>query len=131
MDIKHEIIEPNFTVREFENFIGKSYHWHQRMEFLYVEKGYCNVNLPMKKYKVETGDIIFIHSGEIHELSSDSKELQVKVFTFNPSLLQQLNTEFIYIKNHITLDMQKSAKINQVVKFLVEEIHDEYNKKST
>ena len=129
MDIKHEIIEPNFTVREFENFIGKNYHWHQRMEFLYVEKGYCNVNLAMKKYKAKTGDLICIHSGEIHELSSDSKEFLVKVFTFNPSLLQQLNTEFIYIKNHITIGMQKDAKINQIVKFLVEEIYEEYKNK--
>ena len=33
MDIKHEIIEPNFTVREADKFIDNNYHWHQRMEF--------------------------------------------------------------------------------------------------
>lgn len=129
MDIKHEIIEPNFTVREADKFIDNNYHWHQRMEFLYVEKGYCNVNLPMKKYRMEAGDVIFIHSGEIHEINSASSELNVKIFTFNPSILQQLNIEFIYISNYISQSMQKDAKISEVIKSIVDEIYVEYKEK--
>ena len=126
MDIKHEIIEPNFTVRVFNELKGKNFHWHQRMEFVYVESGYCDVVLKKKIYRANTGDVIFIHSGEIHELHSDCNDMHIKIFTFNPSLLQQLNSEFIYINNHITYKMQEDTNINEKVKFLVNEIYEEY-----
>ena len=78
MDIKHEIIEPNFTVREADKFIDNNYHWHQRMEFLYVEKGYCNVNLPMKKYRMEAGDDISKIADIKNKLASEFEAVMFK-----------------------------------------------------
>jgi len=124
MNIQHEIIEPDFTVRHFNSF-SISLHWHHRMEIVYIRKGKCDVKIANKNYTAESGDIIFIHSGEIHNYSACSEDIDVLIFTFNPSIIYQLKFESGYINNHITNDMLNSSEAGTTIKQLFEEIYDE------
>ena len=128
MNIQHEIIEPDFTVHRFNSFSIRWHHWHQRMEIVYIKKGSCNIKISNKNYSAESGDIIFIHSGEIHSYSSCSEDIDVLIFTFNPSIIYQLKSESGYINNHITNDMLKSSEGAMKIKQLFEEIYDENEK---
>lgn len=125
MDIKHEIIEPDFTVREFNAFGENYHHWHQRMEIVYIKRGSCTVNIAKKSYCAKSGDIIFIHSGEIHSYASYTEDIIVRIFTFNPSVIQQLKLETVYIQSHITNRMLQTSELSVKAKEIFDEIYEE------
>lgn len=125
MNIKHEIIEPDFTVRKVESFFDSWNHWHQRMEIVYVKEGNCTVSIGNSDHHATAGDIIFIHSGEIHNFIKYSDNVCVLICTFNPSLLQQMKTESVYIINHITLQMTEREGLTEKLSNLFDEIYYE------
>ena len=41
-------------------------HWHDEMEFLYMEYGEALLQIGDRKVKVKSGQAVFIHGGEMH-----------------------------------------------------------------
>ncbi len=127
MDIIHEIINRDFTLIHAYKFSGSYHHWHQRIEVVYIKKGNCTVNIAKKEYKAKAGDIIFIHSGEIHSYSSCSDDMHSLLLTFNPSLIQLMKSDMVFIKNHITKKMMSDLSLTKTITDIFDEMYSEHN----
>ena len=122
----HEIIEPDYTTKIADGFKEHYFHWHKRMEMIYLFDGECGLETGGNNYNLKKGDVAFIHSGEIHRLSSENdKPVMAYICTFNPSLLHQLKTERVYVNNHIPSKILISKGIDKDVRRCFEEIFDE------
>lgn len=63
-------------------------HWHQDVEFLFVEKGYLCYNVNGSNIRVEEGDAIFITPRQMHfGFSADGTDCQYVCICFPPELL--------------------------------------------
>lgn len=122
MKAVHEIIEPDFTAIKLNGFVGHFYHWHKRMEMIYMIGGQCTLEISNNKYRMKKGDVAFIQSGELHMISSsESDEAVAYICTFNPSILQYLKTEVVHIDNYIPMDEMTKRGIGDDIKKYFEE----------
>ena len=126
MDIRHEMIQPNYTIRKLRREWGIA-HWHQRMELVYVIQGRCEITIGNTKRIYEPGDLAVIHSGEVHSVS-DVEDSALYVCTFDSRMLQQFCSETKEVCHCITADMLADAGIQNVVLQCFEGIFCESNK---
>lgn len=61
-----------------EPFIVKL-HWHEETEIIFFKKGRFNVEVNMKKYKVQAPSFFFIGSGDIHSIYGETGCLESAV----------------------------------------------------
>jgi len=126
----HEVIEPDFTVLKMKGFKGHFYHWHKRMEMVYMTNGKCVLEISNNKYIMKKGDVAFIQSGEVHLLSSSEEDDAVAyICTFNPSVLQHIKAEIVPINNYISMDLMKKAGIDKEIEKYFEEAFFEITNK--
>lgn len=124
MDIRHENILPNYTLRHFYRHNEDYTHWHQRSEWVYIVKGECSFLVGKEQKLCKPGDLITIHSGEIHALSPFA-DGDILVCTFNPQILYGVQPEIQFVKNFITWEELKNAGIHREVHQLFQEIEKE------
>lgn len=62
-------------------------HWHDEMEFLYMEYGEALLQIGDRKVKVKSGQAIFIHGGEMHSGRSLQEPWGFSAIVFHPALL--------------------------------------------
>ena len=97
MEIYHEIIKSNHTIRLL-CIQGKPYdHWHQRTEFLLVHSGNCRVWIDKEEFQGKPGDVFVIHSGEIHTLTCE-KDCLLYICTFDPAILYSFQPEVTFLR---------------------------------
>lgn len=65
-------------------------HWHLESELLYVEQGQTFISHNHQEYSLSEGDAIFLGSGEIHYIKSESDSI-VAITMFDSSLITDLN----------------------------------------
>lgn len=124
MDIQHENILPNYTLRHFYRNDNEYIHWHQRAEWAYIVKGECSFLVGKERRLCKPGDLVTIHSGEIHALSS-LFDADILICTFNPQILYGVQPEIQFIKSFITGEELKDAGIDRDVLRLFQEIEKE------
>lgn len=99
----HGTMEYPFTVYHIQKYphtFSFPLHWHNELEIIYVQKGHLHLTIEQKSYEGYTGDIFFINSQEIHEMSVDNLETIYGTILFPlDSLLFQnhdiVNREFL------------------------------------
>lgn len=69
-------------------FVG--YHWHEEMELIYVEDGVMQITVNSETKEVAEGNFAFIHSEDLHEVSSSGPSIHHAI-VFHPRIL---NFEF-------------------------------------
>lgn len=62
-------------------------HWHEEIQFTYVNKGTLITQVEGKEYKLEAGEALFINSGLIHVTTSMSDDGEYVGFMFPEKLL--------------------------------------------
>ena len=62
-------------------------HWHEEIQFTYVNKGTLVTQVEGKEYKLEAGEALFINSGLIHVTTSMSDDGEYVGFMFPEKLL--------------------------------------------
>ncbi len=62
-------------------------HWHNAIEMVYNADGICKLSIAGDEYQLHKGDILLIPSGEIHEISSCTKDGKRFFIQFNISAL--------------------------------------------
>ena len=50
------------------NFTSFAMHWHKEVEIIYMQSGYCEINVDLEHYVLRQGDIVFIKPQAIHSL---------------------------------------------------------------
>lgn len=61
-------------------------HWHSEIEILFVEKGTLKVQIKQECYYLETGDILFVNSKELHSLFATGVPCSYHAFVFGENL---------------------------------------------
>lgn len=68
--------------------IGISAHWHNEIEFIYVAKGSCTMNVNGENIEATEGDLLIFDSGDVHYCNNRSADLVFEFLIFNPDLLK-------------------------------------------
>ena len=68
-------------------FYFVSQHWHDEMEWIYVEEGLLNIIVSGQQLQISAGEFCFINSGELHEISSSKGNTLHHAIVFSPQLL--------------------------------------------
>lgn len=63
------------------------YHWHEEIEFMFLQKGSFRAEINMMQYELEAPCICVINSGELHSLRVLSEEYAENAIVFHPRLL--------------------------------------------
>ncbi|WP_332634723.1 AraC family transcriptional regulator [Halalkalibacter flavus] len=71
-------------VREKDYHVG--YHWHEELEFIFVEDGVMEVIINSEIVQVTKGQFIFINSGDLHQVSSTGPSIHHAI-VFHPQIL--------------------------------------------
>ena len=69
-----------------DGFYFVSQHWHEELEWIYIEYGILHMTIRGKFITLNSGQFCFINSGELHEIKSIGESLHHAV-VFHPNLL--------------------------------------------
>lgn len=67
-------------------FYSVSQHWHEELEWIYVDTGILSLTVRGKPYVLHPGEFCFINSGELHEIKSVGSSLHHAI-VFDANLL--------------------------------------------
>ncbi len=71
------------------DFRSVKLHWHEEAEIIVIKKGEGIVSVDLTEYHVQTGDIIFVMSGQLHSISQfESSSMEYENIFFKPRLLK-------------------------------------------
>ena len=59
-----------YSHKDKNGFYSVTAHWHEELEFLYIEEGTMHGIISGTHYEMKAGEFYFINSGELHELSA-------------------------------------------------------------
>lgn len=121
MDIQHEVIKRNYTVRHIQDFRRSVPHWHQRMELLLVDRGEFSVTIRNKRHFSSAGDLFLIRSAEIHLIQPLCADASMYICTFSPTMLHQLQPTVPLVNLHIPSAALKQAELQNTVFTLLHE----------
>ncbi|SER94209.1 Cupin domain-containing protein [Gracilibacillus ureilyticus] len=71
-------------VREREYHVD--FHWHEELEFIFVEDGVIEVTINSETRHVTKGQFIFINSGDLHKVTSKGRSIHHAI-VFHPQIL--------------------------------------------
>ncbi|MGN0384330.1 MAG: helix-turn-helix domain-containing protein [Lachnospiraceae bacterium] len=101
---------PDFRVSIRKNFIPKDYmfedmsiHWHDEVEFLYVESGSIRYQLNGRIVRMRAGEGIFVNSRQLHLIVTDHVDCELYCLIFHPMILEAMSNKIgRYISDIIT-----------------------------
>ena len=64
-------------------------HWHLESELIYIEQGTITVSNNHQKYRLVSGDAVFLGSGEVHYIKSEEDSV-VEMALFDSAIIQDL-----------------------------------------
>lgn len=75
-----------YSHKDKNGFYSVTAHWHEELEFLYIEEGTMHGIISGTPYEMKAGEFYFINSGELHELSAHTHSMHHAI-VFDPQLL--------------------------------------------
>lgn len=75
-----------YSHKDKNGFYSVTAHWHEELEFLYIEEGTMHGIISGTPYEMKAGEFYFINSGELHELSAHNHSPHHAI-VFDPQLL--------------------------------------------
>lgn len=64
-----------YSHHDKDGFYSVSQHWHQELEWIYVDVGTLHLTVHGDAYTLQPGEMCFINSGELHEIRSTGESL--------------------------------------------------------
>jgi len=79
------------------DFSSVKLHWHDEVEIIVIKKGEGIVSVDLTEYHVQTGDIIFVMSGQLHSISQFQKNtMEYENILFKPHLLKTVGNDLCW-----------------------------------
>lgn len=75
-----------YSQHDTDGFYFVSQHWHEELEWIYMEYGVLHLTVHGRTLTLNPGDFCFINSGELHEIKSVGVSLHHAI-VFDPALL--------------------------------------------
>lgn len=116
------------TVEDFQYPL----HWHSAIELVYNTDGICRLNVAGIDFQLHEGDFLLIPSGEIHEVSSCTKDGKRFFIQFNIAALDGfgcINDINPFMEKITKIGRDKDAALQDSVEKCVTELINEYEKK--
>lgn len=66
-------------------FVGR--HWHPNIEILFLQKGTYEFEINLERFILREGDICFLNSGDLHQITGIETATIHDVFIFDPKIL--------------------------------------------
>lgn len=107
-------------------------HWHNATELVYNASGVCRLNAAGTEYQLYEGDLLLIPSGEIHEITSCTRDGKRYFIQFNISALDgfgSINDIKPFMKKIIKIIKTDDTTFHNAVERCVAELISEYEKK--
>ena len=77
------------------DFKSVKIHWHDEVEIIVIKRGKGIVYVNLKKYEVQTGDIVFVFSGQLHSIEQFAQEsMEYENILFQTRLLKSSGSDF-------------------------------------
>ena len=74
-------------------------HWHNEVEIVYVENGYCEFNVDLERYVVKQGDIVIVKPYSLHAIKQYKEESGCLFsFVFDVNMLSYGGMDACYVK---------------------------------
>ena len=73
-----------YSHKDKNGFYSVTAHWHEELEFLYIEEGTMHGIISGTPYEMKAGEFYFINSGELHELSTHNHSLHHAIVFDSP-----------------------------------------------
>lgn len=67
-------------------FVGR--HWHHAAEILFITKGSYLFEINLETYRLNAGDICFLNSGDLHQITGLETDTTHEVVIFDPHILE-------------------------------------------
>lgn len=67
-------------------FVGR--HWHHAAEILFITKGSYLFEINLETYRLNAGDICFLNSGDLHQITGLEADTTHEVVIFDPHILE-------------------------------------------
>ena len=87
---KHPMIGLHFESGNnlfYPNHFFVERHWHHTVEIILILRGSYEFEINLEQYILSEGDIAFLNSGDLHQITGLKKGTIHDVFIFNPELL--------------------------------------------
>lgn len=79
------------------DFPSVKLHWHEEAEIIVIKKGEGIVSVDLTEYHVQTGDIIFVLSGQLHSISQfQNNTMEYENILFKPHLLKAVGNDLCW-----------------------------------
>jgi mannose-6-phosphate isomerase-like protein (cupin superfamily) len=79
------------------DFPSVKIHWHEEAEIIVIKKGEGIVSVDLTEYHVQTGDIIFVMSGQLHSISQfQNNTMEYENIIFKPNLLKAVGNDLCW-----------------------------------
>jgi AraC-like DNA-binding protein len=65
-----------------------SYHWHDEMEIVYIEEGEFIIHVSGAAHHAKMGEVLFINSQEIHQITALTDSSIHHAIVFNPEIIR-------------------------------------------
>lgn len=113
----------------FYEYEGTDYdlwlHWHEEVEFIYIEEGELDITVDMITYTLKKGEGMIINSGQVHTaVSLKGKKLKHYAVLFSLDFLRGNTSDYCYINYILGLESGKKRFINKLTieKYLEKEV---------
>lgn len=64
-----------YSHHDHDGFYSVSQHWHEELEWIYVDTGILQLTIHGRPYTLKPGQFCFINTGELHEIKSTGESL--------------------------------------------------------
>ena len=125
MEVYHEKIQKEYTIRIMTDLSRAVPHWHQHGEMLYLLTGQFSITIGSMCCKGLPGDVFVINSGQIHNIQPLGKERSLYVTTYNPALLTSPTQQLRFVRSHIPAALMQQAHVDTAIRSLFDECHAE------
>jgi len=122
-----QIFRANSSAMEPAGRWIKDYHWHEELQFTYVNKGNLKFQAGETSYALNEGDAVFVNSGVVHaviSMSSDgeysSLNFPARILSFFPGSRMEQECVIPYISNSLLSSFCITNDMTSVLKPLKE-----------
>lgn len=122
MDYKYEFImeEETLPIRTIIHSVdGVDFHWHNKIEIIFVLEGTVNVNLGSETYFLQEQDIILVNANELHSVRRTKDKNLLLALQIDPVFYKDYYPQFINMRFHCnSLSQKEEDKFNTIRNYI-------------
>jgi len=115
-----------------DGYLYASHHWHEELEFIFVEEGQLEISLNGEVFYANGGEVFFLNSKDLHQISVSSRYSLHHAIVFKYEILDFLwqdHSNLPPLDNaKFAFDINNTAVAAQVVEELREAVKAYHNK---